>query len=305
MDHVVMFSGGIGSWATATRVAEQHGTERLTLLFADTLVEDEDTYRFLGEAAENVGGKFVRVCDGRTPFEVFHDRKFIGSSRLAHCSQELKQIPCRQWLEDNCDPEQTILYVGIDWTETHRIPPIIHGWRHNEGGKCRGEHNDTCPQPCKLKAWQHCSDTTPCRSRRTAGWTIAAPLTEPPYIAKQQMISNARKAGLTPPTAYERGYPHANCLAQGCVRGGQAYWENLLRQDRDTYLATEAQEENIRLNTDWGTDATIMKREQDNRTLPMTLREFREGIERQPSMFDTLEWGGCGCFTDTPEENTP
>lgn len=38
MKHVVMFSGGIASWAAATRVAKKHGTENLTLLFTDTLM---------------------------------------------------------------------------------------------------------------------------------------------------------------------------------------------------------------------------------------------------------------------------
>lgn len=38
--HVVMFSGGAGSWATAKRVAERHGTEGLVLLFADTTEQE-------------------------------------------------------------------------------------------------------------------------------------------------------------------------------------------------------------------------------------------------------------------------
>lgn len=42
MKHVVMFSGGIGSWAAAKRVAAEHGTADLTLLFTDTLIEDAD-----------------------------------------------------------------------------------------------------------------------------------------------------------------------------------------------------------------------------------------------------------------------
>ena len=40
--HLVMFSGGVGSWAAAKRVVERHGTEGVVLLFADTLIEDED-----------------------------------------------------------------------------------------------------------------------------------------------------------------------------------------------------------------------------------------------------------------------
>lgn len=63
MKHIVMFSGGVGSWAAAKRVAERHGTADLVLLFADVLMEDSDTYRFLGEAARNVGGELVRIID--------------------------------------------------------------------------------------------------------------------------------------------------------------------------------------------------------------------------------------------------
>ena len=59
MKRVVMFSGGIGSWGAAKRVAEQFGTEDLYLVFSDVkgnnpsphVGEDEDTYRFIKEAA--------------------------------------------------------------------------------------------------------------------------------------------------------------------------------------------------------------------------------------------------------------
>ena len=65
MYHVVMYSGGIGSWAAAKRVAEQHGTDRLIMLFADTLQEDEDLYRFVIESCKNVGGRIKVLRDGR------------------------------------------------------------------------------------------------------------------------------------------------------------------------------------------------------------------------------------------------
>ena len=66
--HVVMFSGGVGSWMTSKRVADKYGVENLHLLFADTLMEDEDLYRFLEEAAENIGGKLIKIVEGRTPW---------------------------------------------------------------------------------------------------------------------------------------------------------------------------------------------------------------------------------------------
>lgn len=86
MQHVVMFSGGAGSWMTAKRVAEKHGTDNLILLFADTLIEDEDLYRFLDEAAANVGGQLIKVAEGRDPWQVFFDVRFLGNSRVDPCS---------------------------------------------------------------------------------------------------------------------------------------------------------------------------------------------------------------------------
>ena len=56
MKHIVNFSGGVGSWAAAKRVAAKHGTADLTLLFADVLIEDDDLYTFLVRAAANVTG---------------------------------------------------------------------------------------------------------------------------------------------------------------------------------------------------------------------------------------------------------
>src|SRR5689334_14206991 len=53
---VVMFSGGAGSWGAAKRTVERYGAENTRLLFTDTLIEDEDLYRFLIEGSANVVG---------------------------------------------------------------------------------------------------------------------------------------------------------------------------------------------------------------------------------------------------------
>lgn len=254
---VVMFSGGVGSWATAKRVADYYGTDHLTLLFADTLVEDEDTYRFLREGAANVGGELVTVKDGRTPFEVFHDDRFLGNARLANCSKFLKQKPCRDWLEANCDPNATVLYVGIDWAETHRIPAITAGW---------------------------------------VPYRVEFPMTNRPYLDKLKMIERLKAEGIAPPGDYGVGLPHANCGAQGCVRGGQAYWRTLLRERRDVYLQSEADELDLRDYLQ--ADVSILKDRAGGDTRPLTLKDFRLRLEAAPSLFDEQEWGACGCFTD-------
>ena len=234
------------------------GASNVTLLFADTKVEDPDLYRFLASAARSLYADLVIVADGRTPFEVFHDRRFLGNSRQANCSTELKQKPCREWLDENAN-EDTIVYVGIDWSEEHRMPGIVKGW---------------------------------------APYEVRAPLCHRPFLSKDDVTAWAKTERLRPPRAYAEGFPHNNCLQQGCVRGGQAYWALLLRTRPDAYAYAESEEEKLRVHL--GANVAILKDRTGGTTTPWTLRGFRESIQHQGSMFDTDEWGGCGCFTDEP-----
>ncbi|OBJ24629.1 hypothetical protein [Mycobacterium sp. 1245801.1] len=270
MKHVVMFSGGIGSWATAARVIDQHGTDDVTLLFADVkgdndnphLGEDEDTYRFINDAAGQLGARLVTVRDGRSIWQVFHDNRFLGNARLANCSKFLKQIPCREWLDTNCDHDTTV-YVGIDWTETHRLPAIRNAY-------------------------------LPYRAE--------APLTDPPYLDKADMIAAAKAEGLQPPRLYAAGYPHNNC-GGFCVRAGQAQFRLLLREHRERYLFHEAEEQKLRNHL--GKDVAILRDRRGAEATPLTLRAFRERMESggpQLDLFDEFDFGGCGCFVDHPEE---
>jgi len=118
--HIVFYSGGIGSWYTAKRVIEQHGKENVVLLFTDTLIEDEDLYRFLDDTEKDLGVPVTRIADGRTPWQVFKDVRWLGNSRLAQCSHILKQKPAEKWIKANYKPDECVLYLGIDWTEEHR-----------------------------------------------------------------------------------------------------------------------------------------------------------------------------------------
>jgi len=201
-----MFSGGIGSWAAAKRVVSQHGTDDLTLLFTDTKIEDEDLYRFLREAAANVGARLETVADGRTPWEVFRDVRYLGNSRIAPCSHLLKQKQARDWVEANCTVDDTTLYVGIDWTEEHRLAGAQKGW---------------------------------------APWHVEAPLCALPYFTKTDYLSELASNGIRPPRLYEMGFPHNNC-GGGCVRAGQAQFALLLEKKPETYAEWESEEAGLR-----------------------------------------------------------
>lgn len=174
MKRVVMFSGGIGSWAAAKRVAAAHGTADMVLLFADTLIEDEDLYRFLDEAAANVGVPLTRIAEGRTPWQVFKDERYIGNSRVDPCSKILKRGQIDKWRNENCDPADTTVYVGLSWDEEHRFTRLLP---------------------------------------RVAPWKYEAPMCEAPYLDKPAVLAWAKSEGLRPPRLYEMGFPHNNCLS--------------------------------------------------------------------------------------------
>jgi hypothetical protein len=206
MKHVVMFSGGVGSWAAARRVADNHGTANLTLLFTDTLIEDEDLYRFLVDAAKDIGVQYLHLADGRTPWDVFEDVKYLGNSRIAPCSHILKQQQARNWVEANCIPADTTLYVGIDWTESHRLEGAQKGW---------------------------------------APWRVEAPLCSEPFDTKADLLVDLEARGIAPPRLYGMGFAHNNC-GGGCVRSGQGQFALLHEKLPETYAKWRAGEKRIR-----------------------------------------------------------
>ena len=206
MKHLVMFSGGIGSWATAKRVASAHGTKDMVLLFADTMIEDDDLYRFLDEAASNIGVPLTTIKDGRTPWAVMRDERIIGNSRIDPCSKILKRKLLDKWRNEHCEPDDTVVYIGIDWSEEHRLKTV--------------------------------------RSR-TQPWRYEAPLCEPPLISKPQMLGLLRAEGIRPPRLYELGFAHNNC-GGACIKAGQAQWALLWRTFPDRYLQIEQWEQEMR-----------------------------------------------------------
>jgi hypothetical protein len=256
--HVVMWSGGITSWATARHVVAQHGAASTVLLFADTNAEDEDLYAWNEQASTQLGVPITRVADPdeRDPWQVFEDKRWLGNTRIAQCSLELKLKPCRDWLTANTDPASTVLYVGIDWTEPHRIPGNRAGW-----------------EP----------------------WTVEYPLTEPPYYDKEQLRSEARDAGLIDPRLYRLGFAHNNC-GGACVKGGQAQWARLLEVFPERYARIEAFEQRMRAKL--GKDVSILRDRTGGDTKPLTLAALRERIAQRPDQLDLFDVGGCGCFTD-------
>lgn len=261
MKHVVMFSGGAGSWATAKRVVATHGGADVVLLFADTSMEDEDLYRFLHDAKENVGAQLVTIRDGRTPWDVFFDERFLGNARVDPCSRELKRKPSLDWLRQNCDPSDTCVYVGIDWTEEHRYERL------------------------RVRYQQ-------------IGWNFLAPLCERPLLSKEQILKWMEAEHLLPPRLYRLGFAHNNC-GGFCCKAGQASFARLWEEMPERYLWHEAKEQELRgfLNRDV---SILVDRRGGEGRRPLTMEAFRKRmVARESSIVD--EVGGCGCFAGQAE----
>jgi hypothetical protein len=257
-EHVVMFSGGLGSWRAAKIAAREHGTDRMVLLFADTLMEDPDLYRFIREAAADIGAPLVTVTEGRTPWEVFRDVRYLGNTRVDPCSRVLKREPLRKWLVENTDPEACTIYLGIGWDEAHRF--------------------ENAP-------------------RNHAPWKVRAPLCEDVRIPLGRDAARAElaAAGIAMPALYEHGFSHNNC-GGFCVKAGQASFKLLLDRKPDEYARHEAEEEALRQHL--GKDVAVMRDRSGGEATPLTMRAFRERIQggAQMSMFDAYDHGACSCL---------
>lgn len=147
MTYYISFSGGAGSAVTAL-VAYEQGLD-FELLFADTRIEDQDLYRFNEDVAKAVGKQIIVLRDGRTPWDVYIDRKFIGNTRVAHCSTELKTKPVKRWLVENASEEDPLV-LGMDWSEQDRIDRAKKLWDPRPVVSLLNEYRITRPMFPKL-----------------------------------------------------------------------------------------------------------------------------------------------------------
>jgi hypothetical protein len=253
--HIVQYSGGICSFFAAQRVVEKFGKE-VVLLFADTRMEDEDLYRFLDDTSAYLGVPITRIADGRNPWQVFKDERFLGNTRVDPCSKILKREFIDSWIARNAAPD-AIRYFGLDWTETDRFE--------------------------RLRA-RFAADGIP-------NERIQAPMLWKPVVDKPDMLKQLMKIGIKVPRLYMLGYAHNNC-GGACVKAGQAQWRLLLQTMPERYAWHEAREEELRQYLK--KDVSILRDRRGGELKPLTLKSFRERIQGGGE-HDRHDWGGCGC----------
>ena len=114
----------------------------------------------------------------------------------------------RRWIETHHKPFDTVVYLGIDWTEIHRFERARDYW---------------------------------------GAWNVRAPLCEKPYLSKAEMLRLLEQIGIKPPRLYEMGFAHNNC-GGFCVKAGQAHFRLLLEKMPERYAYHERKEQELRVS---------------------------------------------------------
>lgn len=270
------------------------------MVFADTIIEDNDTYRFLIEGAAHLssvlksdinylldlartlpeleaGTREFRakrllgrkrslselrirtrsmvpaltwLCDGRTPFEVFRDERYLGNSRVDPCSRILKRELLDKWARAD---ESAIHYFGLDWTE-----------------------------PKRLRRFR----------MAMAPRNVEFPMSESPFMTKVEVILSVRDSGIDPPSLYRYGFPHGNC-GGGCIKFGQKQAAILL-SSRPKYFGWWADEEQ-EMREFLDRDIAILRDRRKGHEGPLPLRVLQKRIEDGQEC-DLFDLGSCNCF---------
>lgn len=260
MKFVMSFSGGMCSYFAASRLITRHGAKDVTLLFADTLIEHSDLYRFLDDASADLGVPITRIADGRTPWDIFFQNRMMGNTRVDLCSRILKRELLDRWCNDNCDRRRTVLCAGLSFGERDRY--------------------------IRFRA-----------RMRARGWKVQAPAMGPWTAIKADMLQFMRARGLDPSDSYDDGFAHDNC-GGFCVKQGQKGFINLLTKRPEVFAFHEGKEQEFREFV--GKDVAILRDRTGGTTKPLTLRVLRERVEaKQFACLNFADEGaGCGCAID-------
>ena len=241
----------------------------MVLLFADTLIEDQDLYDFNAWTAEHFGIPITRVSREIKPWDLFRKEGLIANNRFPICSTKLKREPLDEWHRLHCVPrnslfgEPDVTYVGLDWTETNRLEAL----------------RESKPE-----------------------WIWEAPMCEwKPLWDKCKMLDELKKLYGKLPKAYVDNFPHNNC-GRRCVRAGITHFIHLYKTDPEQFLDWE-QEERI-TRADFAVreissgDFSILKDRRGGSAKTLTLEQLRERILAEDKTLPKDDWGGCGCAVE-------
>lgn len=248
VSHVVLFSGGLASFEMADRVISEYGRDSVRLWFFDTFVEDDGLYRFLDRCEEVLDTGIERIADGRHPWQVFRDERFIGNSRVPLCNRVLKRELLERLLSAQFPDKSVVLHFGYEWSERSRMLKAEEKWKAN-------------------------------------GYQVDFPLRRLPLLSSEDLKVLVQRAGIEIPRLYGLGFRHNNC-GGACVQAGVGQWALLWRVFPERYRWHEEQEQMTRDYL--GKDVAVLRDRTGGQTRPLTLRELRSRLEAEDRSVDDL-----------------
>ncbi|MCK5564524.1 MAG: phosphoadenosine phosphosulfate reductase family protein [Planctomycetes bacterium] len=246
MKHIISFSSGLSSALVGARVIEKFGKDNTVFVFMDTTTEDADNYRFLSDYKKHFNVPIKTLCVGKTPFEVLEAAKMVGSQYAAKCTEILKIIPFRNFLE-TLGGEPLTIHIGYDFSEVER-----------------------------------CDATT--EAYKKLGYAVDYPLLWKPYEYRKYSQVAREDWNIEPPRMYALGYKHANCGGQ-CVKAGRGDWKRTYINFPERYEEAESWEAHMIKNVT-AKLFTILRDQSNQEVKPVTLKEFRELITPPPEELD-------------------
>lgn len=169
--HVVSFSTGLSSGVTWKRVVDRYGKKAVAVVAMDTLIEDDDNYRYARDMERYMDMSILWIRAGLDPYAVSRAEHVIPNQKLAPCTHRLKIEPFQKYLAVWDEP--LTVHIGFDFSEAHR-----------------------------------CAATT--KNYTALGYAVDYPLLWKPYEFRPY-AQVVREWGIEPPRMYAMGYTHANC----------------------------------------------------------------------------------------------
>lgn len=255
---VVSLSSGASSAVAADRAINRYGADNVELVFADTLIEDEDNYRFLVDLEKRWGKTITRLVEGRTPLQVSEDEHIIPNHRIAPCTRVLKIEPIVKHVKSLQDDGYTVvMIIGMNAKDA----------------KPRADKPDG-----RLGA--------PRRNWGSMACHVIYPLLWSPVDFDSEVTVKAW--GIQPPEMYTKGYKHANC-GGACVKQGQGDWRRTLTHYPARFAEYEAWEAQMRLDPRFA-EYAFLRDYKDGDYTRKTLAQLRAETEaadgRQLRLFD-------------------
>jgi hypothetical protein len=257
--HIVSVSSGAPSALLALKVIEKYGAGNVDCIFADTLAEHHDNYRFLYDLQQR-GMEIIFITRGKTPEDLQREQNTLFTQALAPCTRILKLEPIREF---------------VAWRQAQGYLVHMHIGMTIEDRDSSKTHSPNGRLDAPFKNWL------------SVGVWARYLLVDEGHTRDRVLYEMQTKRGYKLPISYAQNFPNANCLAQGgCVKGGKKYMQRVLQEYPDAYAKREKLENDIltsRAAQGKNTYTHLREAAQENEQITLTaFRERYEAVQGEP-----------------------